>query len=494
LQVTSGVVDAVRWEVPADWSGPFDCDCPGDLESVAVPDQKRRHLVLRPQQPIAASRRLCVQGQLATPQGGAVQAPDIIPLDIDAADRYLCAPTQINQQGIAWKTSGLREIAALPAGFEPPAEPHKTYFATQPRYQATIEDVQPSSGQPRVVLADLEITCAADGELAGTAIFDLQPSGAASCELELPDGCQLVNATVADLPAMLESLGSQRWRVTHGPRQLAQQIQVVYQGHWSLPSSRTARQTIRPPRLVGIPVERTLWTIRTTDSVGLDIFPAEDRAAPMTLELFRFATRAALIDRASEALAASDPSIAARWYSAWRRRLAASRQLLDQWAAAGTEDRKRYVQEVTVRQAELDEKFKNLLPWMPALPDSSSPAVPSWQRSAAGPEPRGSPAVVTGDGAIQIGFRSTAEHVEQQRWAAAAVLLALAAAAGLLLPHPVLHRWGPLVWPALGVALGVVWWSWCTPSALGLAIGLTSLLVGLRRWLPWGYSVPAESL
>jgi hypothetical protein len=44
---------------------------------------------------------MCISGKLATPQGGAVQAPDVAPLDVDAAERYLCAPTQINQQGIA---------------------------------------------------------------------------------------------------------------------------------------------------------------------------------------------------------------------------------------------------------------------------------------------------------------------------------------------------------------------------------------------------------
>ncbi len=498
LQVAAGVVDAVRWEVPADWSGPFECDCPGALESVAVPDQKRRHLVFRPQQPIAESRRLRLSGKLATPQGGAVGAPDIVPLDVDAAERYLCAPTQINQQGIAWKTSGLREIAELPAGFEPPSGPHKTYLATQPRYQAAIEDVQPSSGRPRVVLADLQVTCATDGELAGTATFDLQPSGVGSCELELPDGCQLINAMVADLPAMLESLGSQRWRVVLGPRQLAQQVQVVYQGRWATPPSGTGTQAIRPPRLVGIPVDQTLWTVRTNDSVALDLFPSSHRVAPATLEFVRFATRVKLIERASETLAASGPGIAARWYSAWRRRVAASRQALDQWSAASPLDRSRYAEQlkdVAARQAALDEKFTNLLQLMPAASDSSSPASPSWQRPAVGPEASGGlAALVAGDGAIQVGFRSAPDRVAQQRGAAAAVLLALSAMAWLMLPHPVLHRWGTLVWPALGIALGAIWWSWCTPSALGLAIGLASLLVGLRRWLPWGHGVPAENV
>lgn len=488
LQVDSGVVDAVRWEVPADWSGPFACDCPGDLESVAVPDQKRRHLLFRPQQPITASRRLCITGKLATPQGGAVQAPDVMPLDVDAARRYLCAPTQIKEQGIAWKTSGLRETAGLPAGFEPPTGPHKTYLATQPRYQATIEDVQPSSGQAHVELADLEVTCAADGEVAGTATFDLQPSGAASCELELPEGCQLVHVAVADLPAMLESLGSQRWRVTLGPRQLPQQIQVVYQGRWTAPPSPAAPATIQPPRLVGIPVQRTLWTVRTADSAALELLPPQDRAAPATLEFVRFATRAALIEQACEALAAADPAIAARWYSAWHRRLAASRRTIDQWSAANPEVRSRYarqLQDVKTRQAKLDEKLKSLPNLPPAGSELSAPDSSPPQATADAEAGSTSAAIVTGDAAIQVGFRTVPDASRQQCRAAAAVLLALAALAWFLLPHPVFQRGGNLLLSALGVGLGVVWWYWCTPSTLGLAMALVSLLVALRRWLPW---------
>jgi hypothetical protein len=357
--------------------------------------------------------------------------------------------------------------------------------------------VQPTSGQPRVVLADLEVTCAADGELAGSATFDLQPSGVSSCELELPEGCQLVHAAVADLPAMLESLGSQRWRVVLGPRQLPQQIQVVYQGRWTASPSPPGHQTIRPPQLVGIPVERTLWTVRTPDSVGIEILPPQDRAAPATLEFLRFATRVALIEQASEALAASDPAIAARWYSAWRRRLASSRHTIDEWAAADSEIRSRYARElkdVKARQAGLDEKLKGLPQLPPVASEPSPPSDPSGPRNAVGTEADGTvSAILAGDAAIQVGWRPAPDTGRPQRDAAASVLLVLAAIAWLLLPHPVLHRWGFLLFPALGCTLGGVWWCWCTPSVLGLVIVLVSLLAGLRRWPPPASPAPAAT-
>jgi hypothetical protein len=455
------------------------------LEVIAIPGQKKRHLVLRPHQAIAASMRLSLSGQLSTPQGETVQAPDIIPLDVETADRFVCTPTQINQQGIAWKTSGLREISELPAGFESPSWPHKIFVATQPRFRATIADVQPTSGPPHVVLADLVVTCSPDGELAGTATFDLQPSGIDGCELQLPEGYQLIDVTVGGLPAMLDSLGPQHWRLTFGPRQLAQQIQVVFSGRLADGPSGPARRAIRRPQLAGIPVEQTLWTIRTADPAPLDVFPAQDQVAPIKLEFVRFSVRTKLIESASGALAASDPVIASRWYSGWLQRLAESKSMIDQWSAARPEFPARYAKElqaIAAAQAKLDEKLKSLPQPTRTGAEPLLPGDPSGQRVLRCADERGELAtLVTRGDAVEVQFRPAADTVAEQRSAAAAVLLALATIAWMLLPHPVLHRHGPALAPLAGVALGAVWWTWCTPSVLGLALGLASLLIGLAR-------------
>jgi hypothetical protein len=485
LRVTAGLIDAVRWEIPAEWTGPLTSDCPGDLEVIAIPGQKKRHLVLRPHLAIAASRRLSLSGRLSTPQGESVQAPDIIPLDVEAADRYVCAPTRINQQGIAWKTSGLREISELPAGFNSPSGPHKIFVATQPRFRATIADVQTASGPPRVVLADLLVTCGPAGELAGTATFDLQPSGIDGCDLQLPEGYQLINVAVGRLPAMLTALGPQQWRLTFGPRQLAQQIQVVFSGRMADGPSGSGHRTIRRPQLAGIPVEQTLWTIRTTSPAPLEVFPAQDRVAPIALEFVRFAARAELIENGSEALAASDPVIASRWYSGWLQRLAESKSTVDQWSAARPEFRPRYakeLQEIEASQAKLDEKLKTLLQPTRTGEEPVVPRDPSWQRVSRCVDDCGeAAALVTRTDAIEVAFHPVANTAVERRSAAAALLLALATVAWMLLPHPVLHRYGPALVPLAGVALGTVWWTWCTPSMLGLVLGLASLLLGLRR-------------
>ncbi len=324
----------------------------------------------------------------------------------------------------------------------------------------------------------------------------MQPSGAASCELELPEGCQLVNVAVADLPAMLESLGSQRWRVTLGPRQLAQQIQVVYQGRWTgcsvtgRPADDPPASTGRHPRradAVDGPARRIPHgSISSPRRIALLSRPSNSSASPAARQL---------IEHASEALAASDPGIAARWYSAWRRRLAASRRAIDQWSAAHPEVRSRYAAElkdVEARQAELDEKLKSLPQLPPVASEPSSPSDPSGRRirGRCRGRQRGRR---RGDGR-RARFRSvsvpTPDLVEQQRGAAAAVLLALAAIAWLLLPHPVLHRWGHLLLARPGRRPRRRLVVLVRPSAAGLAVGLVSLLVGLQRLLSSGLPVP----
>ena len=249
--------------------------------------------------------------------------------------------------------------------------------------------------------------------------------------------------------------------------------------------SGPGRRTIRRPQLAGIPVEQTLWTIRTADPAPLDVFPAQDRVAPMKLEFVRFAARAELIESGSEALAASDPVIASRWYSGWLQRLAESRSMIDQWSAARPEFRTRYakeLQEIEAGQAELDERLKSLPQPARAGAESALPGDPSWQRGSRCADDRGElAALVTRADAVEVAFRPAADTVAEQRGAAAAVLLALAAVAWMLLPHPVLHRCGPALVPLAGVALGAVWWAWCTPSVLGVVLGLASLLIGLGR-------------
>ena len=483
LQVTAGVVDAVRWEIPAEWTGPLTCDCPGDLEILAIPGQKRRHLILRPHEALAGPRRLNVSGRLSTPQGETVQAPDIIPLDVEAAERFICTPTQINQQGIAWKTSGLREIAELPAGFAEPSGPHKVFVVTQSHFRATIADVQTPSGQPRVVLADLLVTCNPGGELAGTASFDMQPSGIEGCDLELPEGYQLIDVAVGGLPAMISKTAPGRWRITFGPRQLAHQIQVVFSGH--LTGGANGRRQLQRPRLEGVPVEQTLWTIRTPAPGLLQAFPARDVVPPIKLEFVRFAARAGLIDRGSEALAAGDPVIASRWYSGWLRSLAESRRLLEQWSAARPELRAQYAkefQELQATQAELDERLKTLPQAARGGAEPAAALAPSLQRAGGCVDgPAAVAAVVTRADVVEVEFGPAAAAVAGQRGAAAAVLLALATVAWMLLPSPALHRCRRALLPLAGIALGAVWWTWCTPSVLGLALGLISLLCGLAR-------------
>ncbi len=479
LQAVGGVVDSLRWEIPAEWTDSLRCDCEGALEVIPIPGQKRRQLILRPRQALTGAQRLTISGLLATPQGEAVQALDIVPLDVETADRYLCAPAQINQQGIAWKTTGLREIAELPDGFDPPSEPHKVFIATQPRFRASIADVQTESSRPRVVLADCEVVCAPDGAVAGTVAFDLQPSGIDHCDLELPENLQLIDVAFGGLPAMLDALEPGRYRLMFGPRQLTQQMQVVFQGQM-IPGGPDGRRVVPVPRLVGIPVDQTLWTVRSSALTPLEIFPAQNRVDPVKLDFTRFANRARLIESASEAVAAADPNIAVRWYTGWFQQLADARSQIEHRLAADPDLGSRYAADlaaVNAARAELDERRKNL----PPLADTDAAAPPQPKNRAATDNQQA--AIVTGDENVEARFPSVADTDARQRGAAAALLAALAVVGALLLPHPPQPGWGSLVAPLFGLLVGVVWWCFFTPSVLGLIAAVLAAGIGLRRWL-----------
>ena len=120
-----------------------------------------------------------MRGTLAAVPGERVRAPDILPLDVEQVERYLIAPTKLQQREIAWETSGLQEVS-LPDRYGPPNLPsYVTYQAIGPRFQATIKDVKIESGSPQVRLADVAVQVRAAGHLLGTATFDLEPAGPA---------------------------------------------------------------------------------------------------------------------------------------------------------------------------------------------------------------------------------------------------------------------------------------------------------------------------
>jgi hypothetical protein len=142
--------------------------------------------------------------------------------------------------------------------------------------------------------------------------------------------------------------------------------------------------------------------------------------------------------------------------------------------------------------------------WTVASPHTLQPAIADGGQDPSPPSPSG--ATVTGDiaaqwqqfveeghaavfhtadgpvDAITLEYRPIAAQSWLSRLAGIAVFLVVVGLAALLVRRRLLWKWFAR-WPyVFGVGIGLIWWLWLVPSAVGLLIVLAVLL---RRFLPW---------
>ena len=79
-------------------------------------------------------------------------------------------------------------------------------------------------------LADVQLAWQADGACHGTAVFDLEPGGQTFCPFNLPEGYELVHASIDGQPAATIPNGPGKWKLPLASERLPQRIEVVFQG------------------------------------------------------------------------------------------------------------------------------------------------------------------------------------------------------------------------------------------------------------------------
>ncbi|MCY2996376.1 MAG: hypothetical protein NTY19_52295 [Planctomycetota bacterium] len=495
LQIEGGVLDVLRLDIPEEWTAPFELEPAAECECVAWPGQPRQFLVIRPPQAVSERYRIRVRGAISTAPGERVRAPDILPLDVDHAQRYLVAPTRIKQRQIAWETSGLVP-ASLPTDYvSPPLPSYISYRAPKPRFQATIKDVKVESGSARVRFADLRVDCGPEGGWRGVATFDLEPAGLTACELELPPNQHLVQVTVAGLPTLVDGLGERRWRVSLSHRQLPQTLQVIFTGHLDATHKHPIHGALEAPQIRDVPVQRTLWTVRGPWAVRFPDLPGEDLPDGWTQDIHRLTNMVELMESAASLFAESMPQDVTRWYLPWATRWAAVRGRLEQWrdsaGAISTYD-PNLLADLERRQESLAAKLQAACP--PSAPKPATPSVPSVPSVpdlAAFPVATSEPDSRTYCRAFS-GFAetieleppmTTARHIKD-RLVGVGVLFGLALVGCLLLPQPALALGLARRAPLVGLLLGWAWWWWAVPSLLGLLVSAASVLIWIASWLP----------
>jgi hypothetical protein len=334
LNITTGTLDAIHIEIPSSWSEPLDVDPAMPYEIIEVPGETRRQLVLYPPEPLAGEAHVRVEGRLAPLAGGRVRAPDARLMGAAALAEYFVLPLQQELQSLAWNTSGLKP-EALPDDLVPATsapDSVQTFLRAADTFRADLRSVEKIAEDVQVRLADIAVHWAGDGSCYGVATFDVEPAGRPSCRLALPTGYRLVCAAVDNRPLRITPDGDQRWQVPLGGR-LPQRIEIVFSGNWSLESRVPA--VLEAPRLIGVPVERTLWTVSGPRRAGAAAAANSDRASLSGLQIRRHETLAGLIEAATTTLLEIASDETPRWYATWARRMVASSETLSRLRLLG---------------------------------------------------------------------------------------------------------------------------------------------------------------
>ena len=255
LQIDSGMVDTLRFDLPANWVGPFEISpaMPWSLETVI--GENRRQLVLRPESPLEHSVRLQISGPLSITAGQHASAPDVRLVGAIRQSRFLLLPRRLENQQLAWTTRGLVPRSLPESMVTIVAEPslYRTYQMVGDHCRADLRSIESSAESPQVRLVDIDWLWNINGESRGVAAFDIDPAGATSCELKLPEDGHLVQVQVDSVPAQLALLGENRWNVWLGDNKLPRHLEVIFVVNHSSPDGKGL--SLSAPALVDLPVQ-----------------------------------------------------------------------------------------------------------------------------------------------------------------------------------------------------------------------------------------------
>lgn len=513
LHVTGGLLDEFWLDVPDRLIEPFEIEPGMDFEVTSVPGQARRRVVIRPAEPISGDAGLTLRASLSPSLAGErIAFPDIRPLAAEPIEQFVIVPTEDEQQRYVWETSGL-QAAELPevmddadasasdgskqpvaekpaenAGNADEVDGRAVWRVVASRYSASLKLLERSAAvPPQVHLADIQFAWELDGSCRGLATFDLEPAGRESCVLVLPSPYRLVQASVAGLPARLNKLAEKRWRLMLGPAQLPQRIVVLFEGQ--LPPAAGRRRVIAAPRLENISTLRTLWTLHAPPQGG-SVRAVDDAAisTPADLMGYRFAATASLIDRASDVALEQPRFDVDRWYLPWARRLVSAREgwsgYVDSLELQDSDLRVKS-QEIEAIDRRQNEDAQRLdVTHIRSLAAASLGPGEVWEVAQQGRAPSLYCSLAGGGGErLEVVVARPPASDLGLRLLLAAMAAVAATVLFLLVSRGPLGTW-IVRWPhAVGVLVGLAWWLWLTPSLLGWAIVLASVVTALR--MPW---------
>lgn len=491
-----GVIDGLRLRVPPGFDGPYKIDTPSTWKVEEVDHQ--RLLLVQLVSAVTGQHRFTVSSPLTLAPGERVSVPHVVLEGADIEKHRLVLPTQSGLHPVAWETDGLRETA-LPENAAAPLVAPEAFVAYQVdagRFRASL---RPFRGEPQVDMADVHVAWQIEGTCHGVALFDLRPGSLSECTLRLPAGCGLVQVTVDGVAKVAVRGEENRWLVPLGVSALPQRVGVLFQG--TIPALdasgllRLDAPTLTAPAPDELPTPQTLWTVFGPSAYEPGRPQGLAPVSPLEQDLRRLQNVEGLMEAAA-GVTSDEPEEGDLWYRVWARR----------WVALC--DRTMHGRFLGGRGEAGETPLSELLPLdrLPAavaarlesgnmlaqVADETRPATDLgqlWLQTLDRTRPATRCIGQAGPASIALRYRRVEARGFSSRLVGAAVL------AGVVLLTVVGIRLGGFFtvsrrWPCLvGVLVGLGWWLWLWPSALGWGIVLVSLLTSFR----WGWKRPRPS-
>ncbi|HEY2760390.1 MAG TPA: hypothetical protein VGI75_06595, partial [Pirellulales bacterium] len=325
LSIERGVADTLRFDLPANWVGPFSISPAMDSSVEEVAGENRRQLVLRPEVPLSGRVELQIRGPLTLTQGQTPTAPDARLVGAASQLLYVLLPRQQESKQLSWDVRRLIPTRQLPEALldlKPDLETHWLFQILGERSRASLRSAQRANDKARVRTEDIAVSWSRADECAGTATFDLESASETSCEVVMPERSQLISASVDGVPAQLTRLGERRFNIWLGDNQFPRRVEAVFTTEVNRSNNRVR---LLAPFLAGLPAEHTLWRILGPSAAGDGKLSMGTTVSDAEMAIVRLEQTATLADSVVGLLADEPINDVERWYLGWRERFKADR-------------------------------------------------------------------------------------------------------------------------------------------------------------------------
>jgi hypothetical protein len=460
-EVSRGIVDRMQLEVSKNWRGPFLVDANAQATVTSLPrDKDWQTIMVQLPKPVEAGGEFVVRltGPVVLESDGRVRFPNIRLLDATEKRVFLALPQTPSTQTAEWTLSGLQrqglpESLAEAFGQSPKLA---TYRVQRDRFVAE-QRVFPDALRSRAIrLAETRVALDSNGRWSALTLLLVQPGGASNVAVRLPDGAELIHATVDDWPIASPGVKGGELQLPPGSRYLPRIIALAYQMQ---PGDDGSQFDLQVPRVLvdGRPLTpaRSLWQI---EGEAAPFLAAEDAGTRLSQAAFDMVVRREQLSAVADASPLAlqlPPWELQQWFWPWLRRLDGDAAALDANSAATWIKLRERIASVEGATGRLNER-----PIVREL-DRYPSAPAAWYQGG----PDGKLTLVRGSNGIGAG-----------RWLLA---LGIAGLWGVAWRSP--HKIDPALallrrWPAvLGIVAGMLWWAFLTPSLLGVAILALSL-------------------